>query len=86
MIGDAFGPWWFAFLPRKLPRETPPPPPPRALSLVSAQLFSNVFNKNSAQPDGTTTKDIIDYVVVERHIMSPDGQWRVAGKVGNKPA
>lgn len=26
-------------------------------------------------------KDVVDYVVLERHIVSPNSSWRVAGKL-----
>jgi hypothetical protein len=48
------------------------------------QKFSNhIFNKQAAQadPNGVTTADIIDYIVVERHLAAPNGKWRVAGKI-----
>lgn len=29
----------------------------------------------------TAPRDVVDYVVVERHIVSPSSSWRVAGKL-----
>lgn len=46
------------------------------------QTFSNAsFNKNAARSNELTTADIVDFVVVERHLVNPESRWRIAGKV-----
>eukprot|EP01134_Creolimax_fragrantissima_P003920 CFRG3920T1 len=52
--------------------------------------FSNVFSKTNVTLDkksGTTTADVIDFVVFERNLMDEKSVWRVAGKImsGGKP-